>query len=150
MSNLFSNQDIPGPDLIFSGELGGQMVSRVGRVARVYDGPVYYVMATDSPALWPRHFFVRSIDEIHYFEFLSKAWKQNQRVVYDFRLFRSLGIDFVDQMKLLDTNKRLELMASMRDAGLLPRLKKLNIKSMPKGMLWADLKSLYLKQLGEF
>lgn len=139
-----------GPELFFTGEMNGQSVTRRGKIARVFEGPIALIQAVDGPQFWPRRFFVRLWDFERYDHFLADAWFKNQRVPMEFKLQKPLGLDFAEAFKNCSVEERRKIEGEMRNAGILPPLRPLNMRTLPRGLNWSELKGIYLKQLEEF
>lgn len=139
-----------GPDLLFTGELAGQNMTRRGKIARIFADGIAMVDASDGPQFWPRRFFVRSYDCARFHPYLFNAWSKNQPVIAEFALQKPLGPDFTERLELLSTDEQIKVIAELRNVGVLPELKVLSARTLPKGLLWAELKNLYLKQMHEF
>lgn len=139
-----------GPDMFFTGEMNGKMVTRQGRLLRLFEGPIALIQAVDGPQHWPRRFFVRAWDFERYYTFLARAWAKNQAVPFEFALQKPMGIDFAAEFGQCTLEQQHQILDSMRSAEILPVLRALNVRTLPRGLNWSELKSIYLKQAHEF
>jgi hypothetical protein len=120
------------------------VVQRSGYLKDLYSEGVAYIEASDN--LKPEGFFIKNgFDLDFYLGRMVLAWQGNLRVPAPFRPRKRIPVKILDNLAQMDPLSRFETINGLREAGILPRLKKLSPGTQPEELDWSAVPGLCFK-----
>ncbi len=133
---------LTGPCIEFQYIEDGQIVERQGHIGELYQNGVYWVIASDHPDIYPRHFFLNDYFPWNqYKSWVVESWARLNYLPFCFTLKKKIGDDLIGQLRLLDNNEFQDALVAMRKKKILDPLRKLTSRMKPGEMTWDQIKA---------